>query len=246
MNKRKIGFVVTAIWAFANMAYAATTNTWDADTGTTGAQDGSGTWTASTSDTNWWNNSSANTNWSNSAAPDLTIIGAGAGAAGTITLGEAITVGHLRFNAPGSGSYTIDGNGNALTFGMNYPLLWVSSGVTVTNRANSDNTTRDLNLSGGGTFVFAGTNIFHSVDMMDAQTAWFGITGGVAGTTITIPSGASFKTTGYPPTYQYSTFGFRLRDGTTLNVDGNLTTSARIGGHSGEDIITLTSIRVRS
>ncbi len=235
MNKRRIGFVVTAIGALANMAYAATTNTWDADTGTTGAQDGSGTWTTSASGTNWWNNSSANTNWSNSAAPDLTIIGAGSGAAGTITLGEAITVGHLRFNAPGSGRYTLDGNGNALGFGFDYPLLWISSGVGVTNRANSASNAIHLNVTGGGTFVFAGTNTFASVDMMDAQTAWFGITGGVAGTTITIPAGASFKTVGYPPVNQYSTFGFRLRDGATLNVDGNLTTSARIGGHSGED-----------
>jgi autotransporter-associated beta strand protein len=118
-------------------------------------------------------------------------------------------------------------------------LLWVSSGVTVTNRADSDNTTRNLNVSGGGTFVFAGTKAFKSVDMMDAQTAWYGITGGVAGTTITIPAGASFKTTGYPPTYQHSTFGFRLRDAATLNVSGRLTTSSRIGGHSGEDNYTI-------
>ncbi len=234
-NGIRVFVVAAVIGIFANRIDAATTNTWDADTGTTGAQDGSGTWTASASDTNWWNNSAANTNWSNSTAPDLTIIGAGSGAAGTITLGEAITVGHLRFNAAGSGSYTLDGNGNLLGFGFDYPLLWVTSGVTVTNRANSSSTATHLNISGGGTFVFAGTNTFASVDMMDAQTAWYGITGGVAGTTITIPSGASLRTTGYPPVYQYSTFGFRLRDGATLNVDGNLTTSARIGGHSGED-----------
>ena len=193
-------------------------------------------WTASASDTNWWNSANVNTNWSNSVLPeDLAVIGAGSGAAGTITLGGPITVGHLRFNAPGSGSYTLDGNGNALGFGFDYPLLWVTSGVTVTNRANSSSTATHLNVSGGGTFVFAGTNTFASVDMMDAQTAWFGITGGVAGTTITIPPGASLRTTGYPPVNQYSTFGFRLRDGATLNVDGHLTTSARLGGHSTED-----------
>ena len=92
---KTVCFMAAVIGVFANMATAATTNTWDADTGTTGAQDGSGTWTATVSDTNWWNNAAANTNWSNSAAPDLTIIGAGSGAAGTITLGEPITVGHL-------------------------------------------------------------------------------------------------------------------------------------------------------
>jgi autotransporter-associated beta strand protein len=221
------------------MAHADTTNTWDADTGTTGAQDGSGTWTSSAADTNWWNNAAANTNWSNSAAPDLTIIGAGSGAAGTITLGEPITVGHLRFNAPGSGSYTLDGNGNAFGFGSDYPLLWISSGVTVTNRANSASSAIHLNVTGGGTFVFSGTNTFSSVDVMDNNTGWFGITGGVSGTTITIPSGASFRTVGYPPVYQYSTFGFRLRRSVTLNVSGSLTTSSRLGGHSGEDNFTI-------
>lgn len=241
-SMKRVHFVamVMAIGVCANMAYAATTNTWDADTGTTGAQDGSGTWTANPSDTNWWNNAAANTNWSNSTPPDLTVIGAGSGAAGTITLGEPITVGHLRFNAAGSGRYTLDGNGNALSFGMNFPLVWISTGVTVTNRVSSNNTTRDLNVSGGGSFVFAGTNIFHSVDIMDSNTGWHGMTGGVDATTITIPAGASFTTTGYNPNVDYDgNFGFRLRRGTTLNVGGKFTTSNRLGGHSGEDNSTI-------
>ncbi len=238
-NMRTVGFVAATLMAIVASAQVSTTNTWDADIGTSGAQDGSGTWTANMSDTHWWNNSNVNTNWDNSVPPDLTIIGSGSGVAGTIALGDPITVGHLRFNAPGSGSYTLEGNGNPLSFGITNPLLWVSTGVTVTNRVNSDNNTRDLNISGGGSFVFAGTNIFHSVDVMDAQTTWYGITGGVAGTTITIPSGASFRTVGYPPVYQYNTFGFRLRDAATLNVSGVFNTSARLGGHSSEDWFTI-------
>lgn len=240
MKSKKVEHIAGAIVAACLCtARAATTNTWDADLVAPGAQDGAGVWTSSLSGTNWWNNAAANTNWSNVTPPDLTVIGAGSGAAGTVTLGEAITVGHLRFNAAGSGSYTLDGNGNPLSFGFNYPLLWVSAGVSVTNLANGDNAARDLNISGGGTIVFAGTNIFHSVDVMDASIAWYGITGGVAGSTITIPAGASFKTTGYPPVWQYSTFGIRLRDAVTLNVSGSLTTSSRLGGHSGEDYFTI-------
>lgn len=220
-------------------AYCATTNTWDADFGASGAQDGSGTWSSDAANTNWWNNAGANTNWSNGAVPDLTVFGAGSGTAGTVTLGEAITVGHLRFNAAGSGCYALDGNGNALGFGFDYPLLWVSSGVTATSRVNSASSAIHLNVTGGGTFVFSGTNTFNSVDVMDNNTSWYGITGGVNGTTITIPSGASFKTVGYPPTYQYSTFGVRLRRGATLNVSGSLTTSSRFGGHSSEDGFTI-------
>ena len=241
MTSRKTGgFVATVIGVCANMACAATTNTWDADIGTTGAQDGSGTWTSNLSASNWWSNAAVNTNWDNGVLPDLTIIGAGSGAAGTITLGEPVTVGHLRFNAAGSGSYILDGNGNALTFGMNFPLLWVSAGVTVTNRINGDNNTRDLDVSGGGTFVFAGTNTFHSVDMLDSSTAYHGLTGGVDATTITIPSGASFTTTGSNPLTDFgATYGIRLRRGTTLNVSGKFTTSAKLGGHSVEDNSTI-------
>lgn len=238
-NRDTQGCAAVFVGLFVMLTQAVTTNTWDAVIGTTGAQDGAGTWSTNAADSNWWNNVSANTNWDNGTMPDLTVIGAGSGAAGTITLGENITVGHLRFNAPGSGSYTLDGAGNTLGFGFNYPLLWVSKNVTVTNRANSASSAINLNMTGGGTFVFAGTNTFKSVDVMDAQTAWYGITGGVAGTTITIPSGARFGTVGYPPTYQYSTFGFRLRDSVTLNVEGLLTTSYRIGGHSGEDYFVI-------
>ena len=242
MSGNNVRWVVSmGIVSLVNTAYMATTNTWDADIGTTGAQDGSGTWTSSLSASNWWSNAAVNTNWDNSAFPDLTVIGAGSGAAGAITLGEPVTVGHLRFNAAGTGSYTLEGNGNPLTFGMNFPLLWVSSGVTVTNRISSDNNTRDLDITGGGTIIFEGTNIFHSVDVMDAQTAWFGITGGVAGTTITIPFGASFKTVGASPNWQYSIFGFRMRDYATLNVSGSLTllSGNRLGGHSSEDYFTI-------
>lgn len=234
-SPRKTHLISMVIGAFATVTVAATTNTWDANTSIVGAQDGPGVWSASTFNTNWWSNAGANTNWSNSASPNLTIIGAGDGAAGTITLGEPITLGHLRFNAAGSGSYTIEGNGNALGFGFDFPLLWVSSNVTVTNRANSSSSDIHLNVTGGGKLVFDGINTFGSVDVMDANSAWFGITGGVAGTTITIPAGASFRTTGSPPIFEYSIFGFRLRDNAILNVDGNLTTSARIGGHSFEE-----------
>lgn len=223
-----------------SVSAATVTNTWDADLVTSGAQDGSGTWSGAASCSNWWNNAGANTNWLNGPLADLTVIGTGSGSAGTITLGETITVGNLRFNAPGSGAYTLDGNGNPLTFGISMPLVWVSAGVSVTNRISGDNSTRDLCLSGGGSIVFAGTNVFHSVDIMDSSTSWHGITGGVDSTSMTIPSGASLTTTGSNPNVDYDgIFGFRLRRGTTLNVSGRFTTSNRLGGHSSEDNSTI-------
>ncbi|MFO7936453.1 MAG: autotransporter-associated beta strand repeat-containing protein [Kiritimatiellia bacterium] len=233
------GLTVCACVFFSTLCAAGTTNTWDADTGTAGAQDGSGFWSTGTDNTNWLDNSGVNISWDNSNYPDTTIIGAGSGTAGTITLEEDITVGDLRFNAPGSGSYLLEGNGNSLNFGIDKPLLWVSTDVTVTNKTSSDNNTVDLDITGGGTIVFEGSNTFHSIDVMDANTAWYGIEGGVAGSTINIPAGASLETTGHPPIYQYKTFGFRLRDDVTLNIDGKLTVNYTIGGHAVEDLFEI-------
>ena len=238
MSRKIFRFALMALVFTGSMAHAAT-NTWDADTGTAGAQDGSGTWTASASDTNWWNGT-ANTAW-NSTTPDSAVIGTNSGAAGTVTLGENITVGNLRFNAAASGSYTLDGNGYALTFGIDNPVLWVATGVTATNRANSFCDTRDLDITGGGTIVLAGTNFFDSVDIADASTALDGIAG-VNGTTVTIPPGASLTTDGTTPNSASSwgcDFGFRFRTSTTLNIAGYFTTTAYMGGNSGANQFTL-------
>lgn len=219
-------------------AYAAT-NTWDADIGATGAQDGSGTWTTQASGTNWWNGT-ANTAWS-SLTPDSAVIGTNSGAAGTIALGENITIGNLRFNAAGFGSYTLDGNGHTLTFGIDNPVLWVAAGVTATNRASSFCDATDLDITGGGTIVLAGTNTFDSVDIADAYTSNDGIAG-VNGTTVTIPAGASLTTDGTTPNPSSKwgcDFGFRLRRSTTLNIAGAFATTAYMGSYSGEEPFTI-------
>ena len=89
----------------------AATLTWDADTTTTGAEDGSGTWDTSTA--NWWTGSADTT--FNIATPDGPIIGALNGAAGTVTLGAPIISSNIIFNAASVGNYTIAGGGNTLT-----------------------------------------------------------------------------------------------------------------------------------
>lgn len=50
-NMRTVGFVAATLMAIVASAQVSTTNTWDADIGTSGAQDGSGTWTANMSQT---------------------------------------------------------------------------------------------------------------------------------------------------------------------------------------------------
>lgn len=108
----------------------ANTLTWDANTGTSGAQDGSGNWNTST--LNWWDGLSSAL-WDNST-PDSAIIGNG-GAAGVITLTTGITVGNLTFASGGSGNYVITNN-----------TLTLSTPTTIT--ANKDATIKAA-LAGG-------------------------------------------------------------------------------------------------
>ncbi|MCX6927280.1 MAG: hypothetical protein NT154_29360, partial [Verrucomicrobia bacterium] len=78
--------------------HAARTATWDANTATTGAQDGSGTWGYTL--TNWWSGS-VDDYW---GAPDSAVIGAGGAGPYTITLTDNISANAITFN---SGGYTI-------------------------------------------------------------------------------------------------------------------------------------------
>lgn len=134
-------------------ALSAATLTWDANTITSGAQDGSGTWNSG--NTNWWNGA-ANVSWNN-ATPDNATFGAASGNAGVITLGENITVGTLRLDVPGSGlGYALAGSGaNTLT---------VSSIVPVTGTISTINTTLagtgNVSIAGGGSVALLGANTY--------------------------------------------------------------------------------------
>jgi autotransporter-associated beta strand protein len=78
--------------------HAARTATWDANTTTSGVQDGSGTWSYTL--TNWWSGS-FDDYWGNA---DTAVFGAGGTGAYTVTLGDNITANSVTFN---SGYYTI-------------------------------------------------------------------------------------------------------------------------------------------
>ena len=143
---QKIVFGCLAILASAAMLHAANV-TWDADTTTTGAQDGSGTWDAITA--NWWTGSANTTFNIATTPPDMPIFGALNGVAGTVTLGSAINSSNIIFNAPGVGNYTIAGSGaNTLTLTNGVAILanvdatisasfMGSSGLTVSHGAGS-------------------------------------------------------------------------------------------------------------
>jgi autotransporter-associated beta strand protein len=116
--------------------------TWNATASSSGPLDGSGTWAdlSAGGNTNWWN--AGNVQWNN-AAPGIAIFGANNGAAGTVTLGSAITAGGINFNVPGSGNYTLAGGGNTLTLNG-----YISA-------SNSAAVSAPVNLASPGTFNVA-------------------------------------------------------------------------------------------
>jgi autotransporter-associated beta strand protein len=122
--------------------------TWNSDgSSISAALDGSGVWADQSAggNTNWWNG--GNFQWNN-AAPGIAIFGATNGAAGTATLGSAITAAGINFNAPGSGNYTVAGGGNTLTL----------SGYI--SASNSATVSAPVNLGSPGTFnVVAGQTL---------------------------------------------------------------------------------------
>ena len=130
---------VGVLLALAGDALAADL-TWDTTPGDGGSTtDGTGTWSDGAGN---WNTGSGDTNWSN-ATPDNAVIGSG-GIAGTITLGSAVTVGTITFNAV-TGSYNVVGGGNTLT---------LNTAVSVTNGQVA---TISAPLAGGGDVLKNGT-----------------------------------------------------------------------------------------
>ena len=125
------------------------TLTWDASKANpTAPTDGSGFWSVTNSA---WSSGASDSVWS----PGYNaVIGAGNGAAGTITISDAagVTVSNLTFNAPGSGSYNITGSSVNLA---GTPNITVASGVTATN--SSQLTGTGFTKQGAGTLVLSPT-----------------------------------------------------------------------------------------
>jgi autotransporter-associated beta strand protein len=136
--------------------------TWDADNGTTGAQDGGGTWD-NENNNNWWIGS-ANTVWSN-ALSDRATIGVGDGTAGTIIVSGTITNGGLAFAMPGSGHYTLSGG-----------TLYLTGGVTNHADATINTAISGAGLAkyGNGTLTLGGANTYAGVTVVGAGTLKLG------------------------------------------------------------------------
>ena len=126
---------------------------WDANPGSSGVQEGSGTWLTAT---NNFSNGQNNYLWTNGISQNA-VFGGGTGAAGTVTLGQNISLSGLTFHAAAAGTYTLAGGGSSLNFTAAptvhaYGDATISAPITVASGTFSKR--------GGGTLTLAGSNTF--------------------------------------------------------------------------------------
>lgn len=158
------------------------TVTWDADTGTTGAQDGSGTWDLS--GTNWWTGS-ANQVWNNL---DYAVFGDGGAGSSTITLASDVTTSGLSFT---SGTHTIT------TSSSKTINLFGNAAIATTGNATLSVPvvgTSALNKTGAGTLKLSTASSYTGGTVVNAGTLDLAYTSGVGGTirdNLTINPGAT-------------------------------------------------------
>ncbi len=140
--------------------------TWDADTGTTGAQDGSGTWDVGVS-TNWWNGSN-NVGWGNL---DNAVFGAGGTGAYTINVASGVAASSLTIN---SGAYTFTNSGISLGGASQIGVNNNASAVIVSPISGTSGLTK----GGNGTVTLAAGEPYTGNTVVSAGTLSLGVGGG--------------------------------------------------------------------
>lgn len=167
-----------SLLVFGMLGAQAANFTFDANTSTTGAQDGSGTW--NTANVNWWNGS-ADVAW---GAANVAVFGAGTDGSYAITLGNATTAQALTFSNSGytlsaasAQTLTLTNTGNGVIAVASGKTANLGSNATVAFNAASNTGTRidlttsgTLNIDSGGTLTRTGQ-----------VTAGFSTTGGTLG-----------------------------------------------------------------
>ena len=147
--RRSIAFWMMALMAFwqVGQPLSAATFVWDAGTGDAAITDGTGAWQSGVG--NWFDGVNYDQVWAD--GNDAVFGGGTDGAAGTVTLGGAISAGAVIFNAPFLGTYALDTFTYALT---------LNTGIT----ANEDAT---IQSAVGGSVVLGADNIW---DVADTRT----------------------------------------------------------------------------
>lgn len=186
------------------------TVTWDADTGSAGPQDGSGTW--NTTNSNWWSGT-ANVPWSDL---NFSVFGSGGSGPSTITLANGISTSGMTFNG---GNYTLtNSGGESLAIGpagisntgnttLSVPLVG-TSGLTKTGSGTLTLTTRGT-LSGP-------INIQEGTLDLPNQPPGYWFQWLLNSSVINLSPGTSLTCSGGA----FGWYGNNSADGLTINING--------------------------
>jgi len=146
---------------------------WDGDVSTAGLQDGGGGWNI-TDGTRWFNSTAtAYETWDN-ASPSVAVFGVSSGGAGTIMLNGSLTAAGLRFDAAGSGSYTLSG-GTLILAGT--PVVTANVDAAISSILDGEN---GMTKNGVGILTLNGatTNTLTGTTIVNAGTLTMNKTGG--------------------------------------------------------------------
>ena len=178
--------------------------TWDANTTTTGAQDGSGTWGGTA--TNWWDGAT-DVAWQDN---NTATFGVNTTSNRTVTLANDVTPLSITFNATGGGSYTLAGTNTIWAQGTPMPIV-TNANATISGIVNGSG---GIAKSGAGTLTFSGTNsyagtggLFINAGTLVLNTPSFNTYNGAG---IYINNGSTFKVTqtGGATRYDFSSDSF--------------------------------------
>ena len=204
--------VVTNLYGAATSAVATVTVampatlTWDANTGTTGAQDGSGNWDNGVT-ANWWNGT-GDVVW---GSLDNAVFGAGGTGAYTVTVTNNVTANSLTFD---SGNYTIAGSAT-LTLAASSQIV-ANTNATISLALAG---TSGLTKNGNGTLAFS---------VGQAYTGGTTINGGVVD--LTGGGGASGTIAGAVTVNTNGTLQIDTGDGFGYNADATVINPLNIVG----------------
>lgn len=155
--------LLCCLMALALAAPAFAQLTYDANTGSSGAQDGAGSgWDTTT--LNWWNSSiPGNVVWPNNST-STAIFGAGSGTAGTVTVGT-VTANGITFAAAGSGTYTL--SSGTITLAGTTPTITANVNASIGSTLQGTN---GLTKAGAGTLTLSVANTYTGGTTISAGT----------------------------------------------------------------------------
>lgn len=154
-------------WALNGNA-AASALTWDATTGNSRIDNGSGTWNNVNTNRTWTSNGgTTDVAWRPGAAAIFGSNNTGGGAAGTVALAASQTVNSLTFNPPVSGTFTLtEGAGNYTIFNTTGKIIANASATLNTTLGGS----AGLTLSGTGTITLDSATVYTGTTTINSGT----------------------------------------------------------------------------